>query len=345
VKENALGDDAMIGRIALFLLAASYCSPLSATRWADEMFTTRSHDFGTVARGAKAEFEFVLKNKYIEDVHIASARVSCSCTSVSIKNAHLKTYERGSIVAKFNTTSYRGQRRATITVTFDKPYRARVHLQVKGYIRSDVTLKPASVELGEIGRGTAVEKMIRVTRIGRRDWRILEVRSSNPHLSGEVVRTTPGWDRVTCDVRARLSSGAPVGYIRDHLMLVTSDSRGKYLPVHVEGRICPALVVSPSSFFLGALTPGQVVTRQVVVSSTAKVPFRVLSVTSDHGAVEARLSQSGAAKPIYVIPLAFTARDRPGKVVEVVRIQTDLNDEVAEVTMTAVVRDESAGEP
>jgi hypothetical protein len=309
------------------------------------MFATRSHDFGTVARGAKAEYEFVLKNKYIEDVHVASARVSCSCTSVCIENPHLKTYERGSIVAKFNTTAFRGQRGATITVTFDQPYRATVQLQVKGYIRSDVTLQPAGVELGEICRGTAVEEVIRVTRIGRSDWRVLKITSGNPHLTGEVVRTRREWDRVTCDVRVRLNAAAPAGYIRDHLMLVTSDSRGKHIPVHVEGRVCPALVVSPSSLFLSALRPGQIVTRPIVVSSTAKVPFSVLSVTSDHGAVDARLSQGDAAKPIHVIPLSFTARDQPGKVVEVVRIQTDLNGEVAEATVMAAVRSEAASEP
>jgi hypothetical protein len=107
--------------------------------------------------------------------------------------------------------------------------------------------------------------------------------------------------------------------------------------VHVEGRICPALMVSPSSLFLSALRPGQVVTRQIVVSSKAKVPFRVLSVTSDHGSVEARIP-AGEAKPIHVIPLTFTAGHQDGKVVEKMSIHTDLNDEVAEVAVMAVVR-------
>ena len=32
---------------------------------------SREHDFGTVARGAKAEYRFDFENLYMEDVHVA----------------------------------------------------------------------------------------------------------------------------------------------------------------------------------------------------------------------------------------------------------------------------------
>ena len=52
----------------------------SAQEWAKKMFKVTSHDFGTVARGAKAEFAFEFENIYEEEVHIASVRSSCGCT-------------------------------------------------------------------------------------------------------------------------------------------------------------------------------------------------------------------------------------------------------------------------
>ena len=51
--------------------------PTFGQEWATKMFATTSHDFGTVARGQRTEFEFVLENLYVEDVHIASVRASC----------------------------------------------------------------------------------------------------------------------------------------------------------------------------------------------------------------------------------------------------------------------------
>ena len=62
-------------------------TPAAAQSWAEKMFETKSHDFGTIARGAKAEYEFVLKNIYVKDVHISNVRVSCGCTTPSIKKA------------------------------------------------------------------------------------------------------------------------------------------------------------------------------------------------------------------------------------------------------------------
>ena len=58
----------------------------NAQEWARKMFEVRSHDFGSVARDAKTEYEFVLQNIYEEDVHIASVRASCGCTTPSITN-------------------------------------------------------------------------------------------------------------------------------------------------------------------------------------------------------------------------------------------------------------------
>ena len=49
-----------------------------------------------------------------------------------VVNPSLKTYEEGSIHATFNTPSFLGQRGATLTVMFDKPFYAQVQLHVKG---------------------------------------------------------------------------------------------------------------------------------------------------------------------------------------------------------------------
>lgn len=61
-------------RAALVVVLLS--TPTFGQEWAAKMFTTTSHDFGTVARGERAEFEFVLENLYVEDVHIVGVRTS-----------------------------------------------------------------------------------------------------------------------------------------------------------------------------------------------------------------------------------------------------------------------------
>ena len=55
---------------AALVLAMFAWGPASGQEWATKMFKSTQHDFGTVARGAKAEYEFVFSNIYLEDVHI-----------------------------------------------------------------------------------------------------------------------------------------------------------------------------------------------------------------------------------------------------------------------------------
>ena len=53
--------------------------------WANKMFVgPRTHDFGVVARGAKAEHRFVIENSYEEDAHVKSVTSSCQCRRFSM---------------------------------------------------------------------------------------------------------------------------------------------------------------------------------------------------------------------------------------------------------------------
>ena len=120
--------------------------------------TTRSHDFGTIARGAKAEFAFEFTNPYLGDVHIANVRTSCGCATVQVEKDTVKTYEKGAIIAHINSNQFLGNHGGTITLTIDKPVYAQVQLQVKVYVFNDVMLEPSSVALGNIARGNPAKE-------------------------------------------------------------------------------------------------------------------------------------------------------------------------------------------
>ena len=151
----------------IFLAAGLSCSPLLAQTWARKMLETTEHDFGTVARNSKTEFEFKLTNIYVDDVHIAHVRSTCGCTTPRITKQTLKTYEQGSIVARFNTDKFLGQKGATLTVTIDRPYPATVQLHVRGDIRGDFVVKPGSVGFGSVDQGKAFVQTVSITSPGR----------------------------------------------------------------------------------------------------------------------------------------------------------------------------------
>src|SRR5262245_53447508 len=251
-----------VAMVLLLLLPTT----VSAKEWAQKMFQATSHDFGHVARGAKAEFAFEVQNLYEEDIHIADVRTSCGCTTPTITKPILKTWEKGSIVATLNTRSFVGQRNSTLTVVIDKPYYAEVHLTIAGYIHSDVDFQPGVAALGDVELGTATEQEVTVTYRGRGNWQIADVRSANAHLEvelGEPIRQ-PGL--VSYKMTVRLKPDAPAGILQDQLTLVTNDQRMPTVVLPVEGRVTPPLAVSPSPLLFGSLAPGATATKQLVVT-------------------------------------------------------------------------------
>jgi len=320
------------------VVSALAVSPLSAADWATSMFQTTSHDFGTVAAYAKAEYEFVFTNTYLEDVHVASAVPSCSCTSVFIRQPEggVKTYDKGAIVARFNTDRFVGHRGATITVTFDKPFYATVQLNVRGTILGDLAFNPGSVDLGNVDQGTAVTRDVSVQYTGGGNLRILGATSANPHLSAEVVPVSQGVGQALYYLRVHLSKDAPPGYLKDSILLTTSDPYRGQIPVTVEGRVVSEVTVSPSSLFLGVVPQGQKVVRTIVVRG--KQPFRIISATADGPGVEFNLAGADQPKELHVIPVTFTAGKESGRIVRTIRIQTDLSQKAAELVSHAVVQ-------
>ena len=67
------------------------------------MFATLEHDFGTVAKDSMQEFRFEFTNLYKEELHISAVRASCGCTIPTAEQDIVKTFEKGTILATYNT--------------------------------------------------------------------------------------------------------------------------------------------------------------------------------------------------------------------------------------------------
>lgn len=317
------------------ILAWLAFAPCSAQEWARKMFETTSHDFGTVARGAKAEYAFTFKNIYEEDVRIASVHSTCGCVSPRIEKRELKTYEESAVIASINSKTFLGNQRATITVTIDKPYPAIVQVHLKVRVRTDVMFDPSSVVFGTVEQGEQAERTVRVTYFGGAHWSITGVQSPSPHLSGAVEEVSRGNGRAIYTLRVRLSPEAPAGYVREYLTLATSDAGSSRIPIEVEAHVRPAVSATPSSLFMGVVRSGETTTKQVVVRG--KKPFKILEVVPECDCLQAAPPDDPSAKEIHLLPVTFTAKGEPGKISKTVRIRTDLGGAEVEISAHAAV--------
>lgn len=293
-----------------------------AQEWAEKMFANRNHNFGTVVRGADVEYAFRFKNLYKEDVHVSSVSSSCGCTVPSHKDGLIKTFEEGEISAEFNTRSFVGQRSATITVTFDKPFYAQVQLHIAGNIRSDIALNPGAVRFGSVEQGTEAARKISIDYVGRNNWKLTGIRNPHEYLDASLAESSRGSGRVSYDLIVKLKPNAPAGFLKQQISVLSDSRVVPTVPITVEGKINPAVAVTPDSLYLGKLQPGQKVSKRLVVSG--KKPFHITEVVCDDSRIELELPEE--AKTRHLIPLTFTADEKLGEVSFVVELATDLGD-------------------
>ncbi len=310
--------------VALVLLVAASASPhwAIAQEWASKMFETRDHDFETVARGSDTVYRFEVTNIYKEDIHLASVRSSCGCTTPSIENNTIKTYEKGYIVAKFNTRTFTGLHSATLTVTIDRPYPAQVQLRVHGNIRGDVVFQPGSVNFGTVDQGATLEKSVSVTYAGRSGWRIQDVRSASSDLEVELAERPRMGGRAAYNLLVRLKPTASPGFLKEQLVLVTSDSRAPRIPLDIEGRVVPEISVAPVNLTMGATPLGTTVSKRVIVRG--KKPFRVTKVSCEASGFAFKTDD--AASDRHIIEVTFTPQSGAGAIKAPIVVQTDLGD-------------------
>lgn len=318
--------------VAALLVFSCAGSTGRAQDWARKMFKTTDHDFGVVARGAKAEFAFEFENIYVEDVHVQGLRTTCGCTTTKFPSEIIKTYEKGRIVVGVDTRGFVGRKDSTITVVFDQPYSAEVALHIHSYIRSDIVFQPGSIDFGSIRQGQGAQQRTVISYAGRDNWQITGVESPSPHLTTELKelqRDVSSTTRVTYELTVDLKPDAPEGYLTEYLILRTNDADAKKsrVPLAVQGVVVAPLSVRPTALAFLANSGEAPPAQRLVVQGY--VPFRVVEVTC----ADARLTcpTPSETRKVHVLPVTFDPGQAPGKTDASIRIRTDMGGAVLEV--------------
>ena len=286
-----------------------------------DMFETTSHNFGTVVRGSKTEFDFVFTNKYVEDVVIESVTSSCQCTTPSFgPRGPIKTHQQGRIHISINTQNFTGNKNATITVRFAKPYRAEMQLHSYVFIRSDVSVNPGIVYFGSVDPKKSTPMVpVNLNSINS-GWRIQDVRSNCQFLSVKLQQPNPQYPNYYT-MAVMLKENAPPGPFSEILEVITNDydQRSRVVPIRVEGRIKQTLSVSPSPLAFNIVEEGKKVEKTLIVQGAE--PFQILDITSENRNISATIDN--VRKKIQPIKLIYSGNE-PGEFNGKVTIFTDL---------------------
>jgi hypothetical protein len=152
-------------------------------------------------------------------------------------------------------------------------------------------VRPSHVGFGPIDLGKSYTQRIGINYIGgRQDWKILQGKVSNPHLTAQVIEKSRSGGSATYEALVHIDANAPAGVLRDQLVLTTNDVGDSVITVPVEARIEPDIVVTDVQF--GTVAPGHAKSMTVVVRG--KKPFKIDKVNHVSHEVRAKPAEDGS---------------------------------------------------
>ena len=294
-------------------------SPLMGQQWPKQMFEEYVHDFQQVKLGDVPVYKFEITNPFKETVHIQSVTSSCGCTIATPTKRTLKTWEKGEIVCKFNTPAVgTGFKQATVTVRFDQPMLGEAQLTVRGTIVGGVTVKPESIEFGQVtdtDLDQAIQR-IQLTAGGNPYFRIRDVKSTFEHIRVQLFEKGRTNEMVTYEILAQLTDSVAKGFSQGELYLVVETGRNpdgsvalQQVPVKFSAKVVSALQVSPQVLSIGPVTPGESTSQKIFLKSDK--PFSVRDVRCRSEAF--RVKAGNGTKKLHIVEVTYTATAAPGQ--------------------------------
>jgi hypothetical protein len=328
----------LISLFAFFSLTAAAAG--QDTPWAEKMFDSLNHDFGVVARGADATHRFKVTSLWRDDTHIANVTTSCGCTGVKVGNRTLKSHESTYIEVTMDTERFTYLKNSSVTVTFDAPMYAVVRIPIKAYILPDIVLTPGVIAFGQTDYGQGAERTVTVSSSGYRDWTIKEAKSTSEHLAVRLTETESHDGHSSYELHATLKPTAPVGSLREQVLLITDDPENPQITVLAEAKIENDVTVTPETISLGVLKPGEKKSTRLVVRM--KRPFAVECVECESNANSTHLDAPQGTRTIHVVPVTLTAPAEPGKFTRKLTLTLSGRPEPVTIKTYGTVVDESA---
>ena len=313
----------------------------------------RTFDFKTVAKGTVSVHRFVLKNPFLEPIHIKAILSGCTCTTVDFnkeEQSFLKTYEEAVIPIRLRGDMFEGQRNSTITVIIDEPHHAEIQLNVRGEIRTDLNISPRdSIDFGNVDLGKERSRALTITYRGSNtQWRIVDIKCENKFIrTTDIISETTRVGEKTFKLNVILDKSAPNGSLHTTLLLISNDLESRReIPIPIRATVGTVINVTPKAFSLGILSPGEASPTKGVILRGSR-PFRITKIECDNPAIDIPLTVNADDPPkiVYSVPVVYRnpiegeGAPKEGVMRAIVQVTTDISGLTPSFHVTANIQE------
>ena len=320
-------------------------------------------DYGTISKGEKLDWSFVVKNTGDADLQIISAKPGCGCTVADFDKI-IKPGETGKVTAHVDTTAFAGPIAKTVTLETNDPTTPTSQLTIHAIVKPYVEAFPAGFVRFNLLQGEAESQNVILYSEEEEPFAVTKVELPIDPTTNEPVKwvnTTyekisteadkapnvgrPGQDKY----RVKITVGGPdakLGPLSDKVHIITTSKHQPDYFVSISGVVRPPFRVEPTALNFGEVSPVDVAATRTVIlhSNNLRAPesFVVSKVESSIPTVVSSVKPT-ANKGKYEVTLQIAKDAKPGDVDGTVKIYTnDKMNPIVTVPMKATIK---AGAP
>ena len=226
-------------------------------------FESPDFDFGKAYKGDKVEHVYKLVNRGKATLEIKKVKPSCGCTAAVLSNNTVLPGETGEVKATFNTGSYGGKVKKTISVLSNDPNTSNYKLTISGEVIEEISFNPKNINFGNFRADNQSVKTVKVSVKSQSgpDFKIVKVTSSKPFVEVSATEDRKGEYTIT----GTLKDHHEIGRFSGKIFLETNSAKQPKTSVIFYGVVEGDITISQRRIYYGTVPEGEEITKKLFV--------------------------------------------------------------------------------
>ncbi len=226
-------------------------------------FENPNFDFGKSYKGDKVEHVYKFENHGKATLEIKKVKPSCGCTATVLSNKTILPGEAGEIKATFNTASYGGKVKKTISVLSNDPNTPNHKLTISGEVIEEISFKPKNINFGSFRADNQSDKTVKfsVKSQSGPDFKIVKVTPSKQFVETAVIEGQKGEYTVT----ATLKDYHEMGRFSGKIFLETNSTKQPKASIIFYGVVEGDITINQRRIYYGTVPEGREITKKLFV--------------------------------------------------------------------------------
>jgi hypothetical protein len=249
-------------------------------------------DFGTVPKGQKLDWSFVVHNTGTSDLEILAAKPACGCTVADFDKI-IKPGQTGKVTAHVDTTNFAGPIAKAVTLETNDASTPNAQLTITAIVKPYVDAFPAGFVRFNMLQGDIDKQSVTIFSEDETPFEIVKVESPQDWIKVDYKKAEgsdvqkigrSGQNQYKVDI----TLGGPdvrIGPLAEKIHIVTNSKFQPDFWVSVSGVIRPTFRVDPTAVNFGDVAPTDTGATRVIMlrSNDLKTPERFVVSKAESG--------------------------------------------------------------